>query len=101
MSKYGIDGKILNWVKNWLQDRMQRVVIRGTASESFKVTSGVPQGSVFGLILFQIYINDLPADVISPVSLFADDSKIFSKIVTKAQSIKITDQADMRYCRMI
>ena len=90
MSKYGIEGKILNWVKNWLHDRTQRVVIRGTASESFKVTSGVPQGSVLGPILFLIYINDLPTEVISPVSLFADDSKIFSKIVTKAQGIKIT-----------
>ena len=92
MSKYGIDGKILNWVKNWLQDRTQRVVIRGTASEFFKVTSGVPQGSVLGPILFLIYINDLPTEVISPVSLFADDSKIFSKIVTKAEDMKVTDQ---------
>merc|ERR1712179_793458 len=84
MSKYGIKGQILNWVKSWLQDRTQRVVIRGTASESFKVTSGVPQGSVLGPILFLIYINDLPTEVISPVSLFADDSKIFSKIVTRS-----------------
>lgn len=90
MSKYGIDGKILEWVRNWLQDRTQRVVIRGTASDSFKVTSGVPQGSVLGPILFLIYINDLPSEVISPVSLFADDSKIFSRIVTKAHKTKIT-----------
>ena len=83
MSKYGIDGKILEWVRNWLHNQTQRVVIRGTASDSFRVTSGVPQGSVLGPILFLIYINDLPSEVISPVSLFADDSKIFSRIVTK------------------
>ena len=90
MSTYGIDGKILEWVRNWLHNRTQRVVIRGTASDSFRVTSGVPQGSVLGPILFLIYINDLPSEVISPVSLFADDSKIFSRIVTKPHKTKIS-----------
>ena len=81
MSKYGIKQQVLNWVKAFLSQRTQKVVIRGTASESFSVTSGVPQGSVLGPILFLIFINDLPLGVVSPVSLFADDSKVFSRIV--------------------
>ena len=78
MAKYGITGQILEWVAAFLDSRTQRVVIRGAASKAFDVTSGVPQGSVLGPILFLIFINDLPLEVISPMSLFADDSKVFT-----------------------
>ena len=78
LSKYGIKGQILNWIRDFLKDRTQRVVIRGTASSPRNVTSGVPQGSVLGPILFLIFINDLPIELLSRLSLFADDSKLFS-----------------------
>ena len=81
MSKYGITNQTLNWIRAFLEQRSQRVVIRGSTSESFAVTSGVPQGSVLGPILFLIFINDLPLEIISPLRLFADDSKVFSRIV--------------------
>ena len=83
MSKYGIKNNVLKWVTSFLDQRTQRVVIRGTASQPFNVTSGVPQGSVLGPILFLIFINDLPLEVISHTSLFADDSKLFTRIVSE------------------
>ena len=92
MSKYGITNQTLNWIGAFLHQRSQKVVVRGATSESFAVTSGVPQGSVLGPILFLIFINDLPLEVISPLSLFADDSKVFSRIVSNKNLKKCNNE---------
>ena len=91
LSKYGIKGQILNWIKDFLKDRTQRVVIRGTASSPRKVTSGVPQGSVLGPILFLIFINDLPIELLTKLSLFADDSKLFARILSNKRKLRNAD----------
>ena len=75
---YGIISHLLKWIENVLKDRQQRVVLNNSHSMWAPVTSGIPQGSVLGPILFTIYINDLPDIVKNITKLFADDTKIYS-----------------------
>ena len=79
---YGIRGKVLLWIRDFLNERKQRVVLNGEESNWLDVTSGIPQGSVLGPILFLVYINDLPEVVHNAVKLFADDTKLYGKSCT-------------------
>ena len=55
------------------------VVLDGKSSQEYPVTSGVPQGSILGPMLFVLYINDIPDDVIYNIATYADDTTVYSK----------------------
>ncbi len=94
VKQLGIAGTICNWIENWLRNRKQRVVINATASDWTPVTSGVPQGSVLGPVLFIIYINDIDLGLSNFISKFADNTKLGNSVITDSDGMSL--QEDLR-----
>ena len=86
---YGVQGNLLHWVTDFLQQRTQYVNIKGNKSSQISVSSGVPQGSVLGPTLFIYYINDLPSYTDCNIKIFADDTKVYSAINAKCDYEKL------------
>ena len=78
LEAYGLTGKVLCWIKSFLTNRKMQVSLGDACSEWVEVSSGVPQGSVLGPLLFILYVNDIPEIVKSAVKMFADDAKLFT-----------------------
>ena len=86
---HGIQGSALTWIRSFLTGRSQRVVVNGADSSWSQVTSGIAQGSVLGPLLFLLFINDMPDDIMSSIKVFADDTKAFKDVQTEDDNIML------------
>ncbi|KAL5268810.1 hypothetical protein ACHWQZ_G002598 [Mnemiopsis leidyi] len=94
LKHYGVGGKLLEWIREFLVNRKQIVTVNGVHSEPADVLSGVPQGTVLGPLLFLLYINDLEKVVsTSVVASFADDTRLLAPIREEGDTLLL--QEDM------
>ena len=87
---YAISGRSPQWFNWYLKDRKQRVMIQRRLSSPQSTTTGVPQGSILGPLLFILFVNDLPLDVSkSTVKIYADDTTqvAFGRTVKEVETI--------------
>jgi len=90
-----IDNLIISWIKSWLTQHTQCVVVDGTNSLHVPVLSGVPQRTVMGPLLFLLYINDIANGVSSSIWLFADDCILYRIIKCENDSIALQHDLDL------
>ena len=95
LATFGLTGNLLFWIENYLKGREQKVVLAGESSTLLPTNAGVPQGSILGPLLFLIFLNDIEEDIVSDLSLFADDCTLAKAYYAKEDAEQCLNQ-DLR-----
>ena len=83
------------WIKCFLTDRQQQVIINGDINSLTSVTSGIPQGTVLTPLLFLCYINDITKDISPSIKLYADDVLIYNIINSEEDCVKLQNDLNI------
>lgn len=86
LNKLNLGLNVFSWIESFLTNRTQHVSTNQANSHLSAATSGVPQGSILGPRLFLICINNLPQNLSSPTSLFANDCVIYQEITNESDA---------------
>ena len=94
LESLGFNDQLLKWIKSFLTGRTMSVKINQSLSDELDVSSGIPQGSVLGPVLFVTYVNDLPRNISVPSNMLADDLKLIHSVKHVEDNIRIQGGID-------
>lgn len=103
LERFGVHGSLLRWLTSYISFRTMCVIVNNFESKRVVVTSGVPQGSHLGPLLFLIFINDISSCIAhSNFLLYADDLKVFKSIDSHEDSLGLQSDLDAlsEYCKL-
>ena len=97
LKSIGVTGKLGRWFHNFLSQRKQQVVVNGVSSSVTRVTSGVPQGTVLGPMLFLIYISDIGDNISAVKKVHVDDTKVKNGVQSEEDVLELQENLDRLY----